>query len=143
MVDITLNGSLIVQLVNFLLLIFALNYFLYKPIQKILGERRELFDRLKEKSAKAKAELESGEAEKARLNAESIRQAMGLKNELLAKSQKEEKEILADANEQASRLINEGRSKLAQSLGSARTALKEEVKSISLEMAEKVLGRKI
>ncbi|MDL2260434.1 ATP synthase F0 subunit B [Deltaproteobacteria bacterium OttesenSCG-928-K17] len=143
LVSITLDRSLIVQLVNFLLLIFVLNHFLYKPIQKILAERRELFDRLKEKSAKAKIDLESGEAEKARLNAESVRQALSLKNEILAKSQKEERDIMAEANEEAARLINDGRGKLAQSLGSARSALVQEVQGISQEMAEKVLGRKI
>ena len=141
MVSITLDKSLIIQLVNFLLLIFALNYLLYKPILKILAERKELFDRLKEKAAKAKTEIESGEAEKTRLNAESIRQALHLKNELTAKGHEQEKTILAEAQEQATRQINESRTRLQQSISAARATLSQETQTIAREMAEKILGR--
>ncbi len=143
MVSISLDYSLLVQLANFLLLIAALNYFLYKPIRNILAERRELFNRLKDKATRAKSELESGEAEKARLNAESIRQALNLKNEITAKSQVQEKNILAEAQEQAARQLKDGRAKLAQSASAARAALTQETQAIAKEMAEKILGRAI
>jgi len=143
MVSINLDFSLFVQLANFLLLLVALNYFLYKPILKILAERRELFDRLKDKAAKAKTELESGEAEKARLNAESLRQGLNLKNEITAKSQAAEKGLLAEAQEQAARQIKDGRAKLVQSTSAARAALTQESRAIAKEMAEKILGRAI
>lgn len=121
----------------------ALNYFLYRPIRKILAERRELFDRLKEKAAKAKSEIENGEAEKASLNAESLRLALNLKNELSAKGQEQEKAILAEAQEQAARQISDSREKLRQSSSAARSALTQEVQNIAREMAEKILGRAI
>lgn len=143
MVSINLDGTLIVQLVNFLLLVLALNYLLYRPIRKIMTERAELFDKLKDKAAKAKAEIESGEAEKARLKAESLRQGLNLKNELTAKSLEQEKSILADAQEKALRQTTEARNRLRQSLEQARAALSQESQNIARDMAEKVLGRKL
>ena len=143
MVSINLDASLLIQLANFLLLILAMNYFLYRPIRKILTERKELFDRLKDKAAKAKAELEGGEAEKARLNAESLRQALVLKHELTAKGQEQEKAILAEANEAAARQINDGRAKIQESISAARASLTHEVQSIAKNMAEKILGRTV
>ena len=44
MVDV--DASVIVQLINFLFLIFALNLVLYKPIRKILLQRKEKLDGL-------------------------------------------------------------------------------------------------
>lgn len=143
MVSINLDTSLFIQLANFLFLILALNYLLYKPILKILRERRELFNRLKSKADEAKAELENGEAEKARLNAESLRQALVLKNEVIEKGREREKIILAEAQEQATRQVNEGRVRLAQSVSTARAALAQETRTIAKEMAEKILGRAI
>ncbi len=143
MVSINLDGTLIVQLVNFLLLVLALNYLLYRPIRKIMTERAELFDKLKDKAAKAKAEIENGEAEKARLKAESLRQGLNLKNELTAKSLEQEKSILADAQEKALRQTAEARTRLRQSLEQARAALSQESQNIARDMAEKVLGRKL
>ncbi|MDR1045077.1 MAG: ATP synthase F0 subunit B [Candidatus Adiutrix sp.] len=143
MVSISLDFSLFIQLANFVFLILALNHFLYRPIRQILAERRALFDRLRDKASKAKAELENGEAEKTRLNAESLRQALNLKNEITAKSQAEEKTLLAEAHEQAGRQLSDGRAKLQQSVSAARAALTQETKSIAREIAEKILGRKI
>lgn len=143
MVSINLDISLVIQLINFLLLILVMNWLLYRPIRKILAERRELMDRLKNKAAKAKTELESGEAEKARLNAESLRQALHQKNEIAARATSEEKSILAEAQEQASRQINDSRAKLQQTASAARSALAQDVERIAKDMAEKILGRTI
>ena len=38
---VSVDGSIVVQIVNFLLLIWILNMVLYKPIRKILLERKE------------------------------------------------------------------------------------------------------
>lgn len=143
MVSINLDISLIIQLVNFLLLILALNYLLYRPIRQVLAERRELMHRLKTKAAKAKAELENGEAEKARLNAESLRQGLQQKNEITAKAAAEEKSLLAEAQEQAARQVNDSRARLQQSASAARASLTQEIQQIAKDMAEKILGRTI
>lgn len=144
MVSIALDKfSLIVQLVNFLALLWILNRWLYRPIRNVLTERRELMDRLKNKASKARAELENGEAEKARLNAESLRQALNQKNEITARAAAEEKGIVAEAQEQAARQINDSRAKLQQSASAARAALAQDIQSIAKDMAEKILGRTI
>jgi len=143
MVSIDLDISLLVQLVNFILLILAMNYLLYRPILKILAERRELFDRLKDKASKAKSALESGEAEKERLNAESLRQGLNLRSELTARGLEQEKALLAEAQEKAARQVSEARTKLQQSAAAARAALTQETAEIAREMASKILGRQI
>ncbi len=141
MVSISFDTSVFIQLVNFLLLMAALNFFLYKPLRKILAERRELFDRLKEKASQAKAALENGENEKTRQNAESLRQALSLKNDLIQKGLAEEKSILTQAQEEAARQSAEAKTRLGEAAGAAREALVRESEAIAREMAEKILGR--
>lgn len=143
MVSISFDISMVIQLVNFLLLLAALNFLLYKPIRKILAERREFFDTLKEKAAKAKDALDNGENEKARLNAESLRQAMTLKNDLIQKGLSEEKSILARAQEEAARQTAEAKTRLAESAAAAREALARDSENIARQMAEKILGRSL
>ena len=143
MVSINLDISLVIQLVNFLLLILALNYLLYRPIRQVLAERRELMNRLKTKASKARAELENGEAEKARLNAESLRQALQHKNEITAKAAAEDKILLAEAQEQAARQVNDSRARLQQSASAARAVLTQDIQRIAKDMADKILGRTI
>lgn len=143
MVNISLDISLVIQLINFLLLILALNVFLYRPIRKILAERNALFTRLKDKAAQAKAEIENGEAEKERLHAESVRKALSRKNDIVLKSKEQEKSIVTEAQEKAERQIEDARKSLQQALSKAREELNSETREIAKEMAGKVLGRSL
>ena len=143
MISLSIDGSLLVQLANFCLLILVLNFLLYRPIRNILADRKELFSRLEEKAEKAKIELESGDAEKLRLNTESLRLAMNHKNEITHKGQQQEKNILAEAQEQAARQVSESRVRLAHSTDLARAALAQDTTVLANNIAEKILGRAV
>ena len=143
MISLSIDGSLLVQLANFILLILVLNFLLYRPIRRILADREELFTRLKEKAEKASIALESGDAEKVRLNTESVRQAMAIKNELTQKGQQQEKNILVEAQEQAARQVSEGRVRLSHATELARATLSTETQGIANNIAEKILGRAV
>jgi len=143
MVKISLDISLLVQVINVLALMLCLNHFLFKPLRKILRERAELLARLKDRAAVAKTEIASGEEEKARLKAESLRQAMSLKNDLTAKSRTQSQYLLAEAQEKALSQVNESRARLRQSTIVARSALTAEIQNLAREMAEKLLGRNL
>jgi len=143
MVEISLDKSFLVQFINILALMLCLNHLLYKPLRKILRERAELMARLSDRAAAAKSEIENGEAEKDRLKAESLRQALSLKNDLTSKSQTQGQHLLAEAQEKALSQINESRARLRQSAAAARTALTVEIQSLARDMAEKILGRNL
>jgi F-type H+-transporting ATPase subunit b len=143
MVEISLDKSLLVQIINVLALMFCLNHFLFQPLRKVLRERAELLARLSDRAAEARSEIESGEAEKARLKAESLRQALNLRNDLAAKSRAQGQHLLAEAQEKALSQINESRARLRQSAAAARTALTAEIQNLARDMAEKILGRNL
>lgn len=141
MVNISLDFTLVIQIINFLLLMLAMNILLYRPLRKIIKERTELLARLRNRSSVAKAELENGAVEKDRLNTESLRQAISLKNEVTAKSREQEKSILAEAQEKILRQVGDSRTKLQQSAAAARQTLIAEIQTLAGEIAEKILGR--
>jgi F-type H+-transporting ATPase subunit b len=143
MVEISLDKSLLVQIINVLALMFCLNHFLFQPLRKILRERAELLARLSDRAAVIKSEIESGEAEKTRLKTESLRQAISLKNNLTDQSRSQGQQLLAEAQEKALSQINESRARLRQSAAAARTALKAETQNLAQDMAEKILGRNL
>ena len=143
MVEISLDKSLLVQLVNVLVLMFCLNYFLFQPLLKILRERADLLARLSERAAAAKGEIENGEAEKARLKAESLRLALSLKNDLVSRSRTQSQHLMAEAQEKTLSQITESRARLRQSAAAARAALTAEIQNLSRVMAEKILGRNL
>jgi len=143
MVNISLDKTILVQIINVLALMFCLNYFLFRPLRKILRERAELLGRLSDRAAEAKRAIENSEAEKARLKAESLRQAMSLKKDLVARSRTQSQQLLTEAQEKALNQINESRVRLKHSAAAARTALTAEIQNLARNMAEKILGRNL
>ena len=143
MVEISLDKSLLVQLINVLALMFCLNLFLFRPLRKILRERAAVLALLSDRAAAAKHEIENGEAEKARLKAESLRQALGLVNDLTGRSRTQAQDLLAEAQGKALSQTIESRARLRQSASAARTALIAEIQNLARDMAEKILGRSL
>lgn len=131
------------QVVNFLILLFILKKFLYKPILKVLEERKHRI----EDSLKNAAEIE-------RRLAETEQQAEKILNKALAEGQK----ILDQSNQAAAQIID-GANKTAEQILQKATEdgkklielekemlmrqVRENVGSLISLVLEKVIGKKI
>ncbi len=140
---ISIDYTLGFQIINFLLLIFILNVLLYKPILGILDKREK---RLAEADAEVKrlnGEIERKLAEyeeKARqARKEAAEQAKGS----LREGSEEAKKIVDGAREEIAGLMDDFHRRMEGEIGEARRMLRSQSRTISLRIAEKVLGRAI
>jgi F-type H+-transporting ATPase subunit b len=128
-------------MVNFLLLIWILNMVLYKPIRKILLERKEKVDGMQEAIDGSAEQVKSKED----AYAEGIRQARAAgqkeKEALLQAAAEEEKAIIGKINESAQADLKEVKAKIAQEVGTVKAALEEEVDAFADAIGKKILGR--
>ena len=131
------------HLINFLIVVGLLNYFLFDPLKERLAERRET---IKKGVADAK------EAEKARFQAEEQAQ------EVVAEAKKEKHDILESAREQAESVkeqaAQEGKEraeeikeiahkKIANDRAQMERELEGQVGQLAILAAEKVLEREV
>jgi len=141
MVDI--NYTVFIQIVNFLVLIFILNSLLFKPILKIMEERK---GRLQSSEDEIKALHQTIEQKTAEYE-EKIRlakmEAMNQRNEIQKEGTEEARKIIEQAKEEIAKMTDEFKDKLDEEMSGARKILSGRSKAISLEIAEKVLGRSI
>jgi F-type H+-transporting ATPase subunit b len=138
---VSVDGSIVIQIVNFLLLIWILNLVLYKPIRKILLER-------KEKMVGMQSDIDSSaEQVKSKEDAytEGVRQARAAgqkqKESLMQAAADEEKAIIGKINESAQAELKEVKAKIAQDVGTVKTALEEEIDAFADAIGQKILGR--
>lgn len=133
--------SFLFQLVNFLLLMLILNLFLFKPIRKILADRKAEVSGAKEKSAAVDKEVQEKlalyEARMREIKARATDERSVLKKE----AQTEEAAILDKARKEAADALSAIKNKVAKEAADARLLLKEQALSLSSEICEKVLGR--
>ncbi len=140
---IELNLSFIIQLINFGVLVLVLNVFLYKPIRKVLADRRQVIDSAREKTESVDAEVQIKMAQyEARLQAAKT-EAGARRAEALKLAQSEEAVVLEKARAQAADSLASIRGRVAREAGEARELLKKQAEALSGDICEKILGRSL
>ena len=140
---IEINWTLILQFVNFMVLMAVLNALLYKPLRAALQERRETIEGSK---AKVQDIDEQVQAQIARYEAQlqEARQQGGQERAALRKTaQEEEGRILGEANQKSAEKLQTIKAQIEEEAGIARQALRNETEAIAKDIAGRVLGRAI
>jgi len=137
------DGSLLIQVANFIFLIFVLNIILYKPIRNVLIQRKEKITGLEEgieafeKDAIEKEDAFASGIKEARAN--------GLKEKevLLTAAAEEERKIIEKINKKAQADLAEVRKKIEKDAEDAKTSLLQEIDGFANAIGEKILGRAV
>ncbi len=140
---IELNVAFIIQMINFGILVLILNIFLYKPIRKVLADRRQVIDSAREKAASVDLEVQEKMARyEARLH-EAKSEAAGRRADALKQAQAEETAVLEKARKEASDSLGAIRDREAKEAADARTLLTKQAEVLSGDICEKILGRSL
>lgn len=138
---VNVDGSIFIQIVNFLFLIWILNVILYKPVRNVLLQRKGKIAGLEndigtcsEESKKKKEAFSSGIKE---ARTEGLKE----KNALLAAAANQEKEMIREINEKAAAEMSALREKIAKDADEVRASLLKEVDVFAKDIGLKILGR--
>jgi F-type H+-transporting ATPase subunit b len=121
----------------------VLNVILYKPVRKILADRAAEIDGGHEKAAGLDSEVQEKMAQyETRLREAKIK-ATEERGVLKRDALSQEAMILDAARKEAADSLNVLKVKVAKEAADAREFLKEQSRTLSLEICEKVLGRRL
>ena len=140
---IELNLSFFIQLINFGILVLVLNIFLYKPIRKVLAERRQVIDSARDKAISVDLEVQNKMALYEAKLSDAKAEAAGRKAEALKQAQVEETAILEKARKEAADTIGAIRGKVAKEAADAKALLATQAQALSNDICEKILGRSL
>ena len=138
-----INVTLFFQIANFLILLFLLNIILYRPIRKVLGERKDEMDSLSGLLEEFQTKSEQYGKELNENIIKARKDAFQQKEEIKGEGIEQERAALQEAGSQAEQKVTEARGEIEKSLVTARESLQSEVEGFSKELAEKILGRSI
>jgi len=133
--------SLMYQMINFLVLLFVLNLVLYKPIRKVILERKAKIDGMQAEANKAAVDLIAGED--AYKNGLKQARSEGLKKKeaFVEEASQEEKEIIDQINKKAQATLAQVKKQVADETEQARKSLEGEIEAYAAAISEKILGR--
>jgi F-type H+-transporting ATPase subunit b len=135
--------SVLFQIANFLFLLWALNTILYRPIRKIILQRKEKVESFESTIDAYNQDIQ--EKDQAFIAGQRAARAKGVKEKeaLLTEAAEEEKKIIADVNAKAQQELAEIRDKIAQDMDAVRGALQEKVDEFASDIGQKILGRAV
>lgn len=140
---INLNMTLLVQMVNFLILIVLLHRFLYKPLTQFLATRADGIKRsLEEAKAAREAAVKAQQEYEARIAA-TRREAAALRESAVREVEEERQRLLKMSRDEAARLLTEAKAQIEQEVKRAKAELRAEVVGLSLGVAERLIGRSL
>lgn len=140
---IEINLTIVIQVLQFLILMFILNRLLFKPISQVMAERKAKINAWEEKtqnlqeSARVKLEKYENQLREERT------QAQERQEQLTKELKKKEEENLRTVSEEAAGLVASAQRVIVEETERLRLELRQQAVELSQILAEKVLGRKV
>lgn len=137
----SVNKTVIIQIVIFIAAIFILNTLVFKPFMKLIdrrekltkgaiGEARELEEKVKEIILEYEAKLNDARA-----------QAQEERNKIVREAEAAASGIISKTREETAGLLDEAKKKLESESEVIKEKLKGDVQLLSKEIASRILGR--
>ncbi len=139
---ITINETLIFQLLSFLLFLFILNRIMIRPLRRVMGEREDLLGRISEDiSTTEQAYSDVGRRIESQEN-DARRTAFKLKEQIEASGEQSAATVLAETKKKIMALKAKTREETAAQLSEARQEIEKEAVAIADRMIASLLGRR-
>jgi len=132
--------TLALQAANFLVLVWLLQHFLYRPVQAIIAERQQQADRVLAEANTAKATAEQLRAELEKQRAAIERECRQALEEAHATAKEEAASLLDRARADAEKLLAEERQRIEQERAEVADALRLETVELGVTIARRLLA---
>ena len=140
---INIDKSLIIQAINFVILLFVLHRFLYKPLLATMEERSNAIKKSLDEAQAARAEAARQQEENAaRLKAAYV-EAAAIREQALKEAGEEQRRLVEAARAESQRMMDAAKSQLDADVRRAREELRREVSELAVGIAEKLVRKSL
>jgi F-type H+-transporting ATPase subunit b len=131
--------KLIFQVINFLILLYLLNRFLFKPVLRLLDEREARIRKGLEDAEAAARDRQLAEAEREAAVTEARKEAQSMVARANKIAEDTRSEILGDARSEADKVVERAREEITSEKERAMAELRTHVANLALDAAGKLV----
>ncbi|MDH4204514.1 MAG: ATP synthase F0 subunit B [Desulfobacteraceae bacterium] len=140
---ITINETLFVQLLSFLIFLFIINRIMFRPLQNVMNERVNYMDKVKMDTVDTIQELEDLTKKLKVQESEVKAQAFELKRELEESGSAKSAEIFASTRKEIDAIKEKTEMEINVQISEARKHIQEESEALAVNIMEKLLDRRL
>ncbi len=138
---ISLNWTLILQFINFIVLLYLMNKILFQPLRKVMEERHETIAGSHAHARDLQADIDEKMSRYQQQLAQAKKMANDERAQLRRLASEEESKMIASAQSNANVRMDQIREQVAKESGRANQTLKEQSAILAQQIATKILGR--
>jgi F-type H+-transporting ATPase subunit b len=140
---ITINETLFVQLLSFLIFLFIINRIMFRPLQNVMNERVNYMDKIKVDTVDTIQQLEDLTKKLKKQESEVRAQALEVKRELEESGSAKSAEIFASTRKEIEAIKEKTELEVNVQLSEARKHIQEESEALAINIMEKLLDRRL
>jgi F-type H+-transporting ATPase subunit b len=140
---ISINETLIIQLISFLVFLFILNKVMIQPLRGVAQERENHIQTIQEDAQVAEHEIERLMDRLKKQEAEVIRDAHKIREQIEGSGKQEADDIIKAAQREMELLSQENRQQVAERVAEAKKSILKEAEVLAVGMMERLLERRI
>jgi F-type H+-transporting ATPase subunit b len=140
---ISINETLIAQLISFLIFLFLINKVMFRPLQESMAERENLLESLSQEISDTKQEMATLLDQLEEIIEEALNEAFSMRSILEDEGGKKAAAIFSGAQQEIADLKKKTEAEVKQQVEMAKQALDAESESLALVIMEKLLDRRL
>jgi F-type H+-transporting ATPase subunit b len=140
---ISINETLVVQLLSFLVFMFMLNRIMIRPLRNSAHDREVFIEKLSADISNSQAEMEAVTAQIESQEASARQAARNIQQEIVAQGSQEANSILNAAKQDVVALRQQTAAETEATLAKLRESLEKEAELVAVNFMEKALSRRL
>ena len=140
---INIDKSLIIQAVNFAILLFVLHRLLYKPLMATMQERSNAIKKSLDEAQAARADATRQQEENAARLKAAYAEAAAIHDQARKDAAEEQRRLVEAARAESQRMMESAKAQLEADVRRAREELRREVSEIAISVAEKLIRKSL
>ena len=140
---ISINETLIIQLISFLIFLFIINRIMIQPLRSISREREAHIQKIELDTVEAEKKVEQTMKQIKRQETKILDAAHGIREKIESSGKLEADEIIHAALREVETLSKENRRQVEAMVAEARKSIPKEAETVAVGMLEKLLDRRL
>ena len=140
---ITINETLLVQLISFLIFVFIINRIMFRPLQGIMSERDNYIQKVHTDITDANNELDKLAIQLKESEAAAKNEAFKFREKQEELANNQAADIFASARQEITTIKERSETQITAQIAEARKSLKKESEALALSIMEKILDRRL
>ena len=140
---ITINETLIIELISFLIFLFLINKIMFRPLRDVMTEREEHITGIADSIEKSQTRLSEMDEQVRSQELAAIKEANEQKNRLEEAGTLQANQILDESRKEIQAIKQESQHYIDSQISKARAEIKHESEKLAVIIMERVLDRRL